>query len=354
MEAPSRLLDDQMRALGAAGVISRRAGPEALLRLFADPDPDGDSGDAAGASSSAVRVTLDPEAALELSGRGSGPIPTEAIDRARTAVDGFRSAVRSAALELPGRGDVLPRLQSLLASPEAGVEEIVGVIESDPAIVTGVLRASNVAAGTFATAALSVEDACVRLGNRVALAIAQQAAIRSILVLNNEPWVSLGDAWWAHAEAVSQVARKLAPGIGAAPQDGFLAGLLANVGEIAILAAAERWDDGGSATADGLLVAVREVMPAEHGRVGAVILEGWGYPQRWTKLARDHHGGLGVRRTPVQQLAALAHLLVLEADLTYVAPGPPGDASALATAVRIDLDEARAEAAAIAEAVTAA
>lgn len=330
VEAPSRLIDDRIREVGGLGAISRMAGPGVLARLV---------GEAQGNEDEPSVVSLNAADASELSGRLSGIHPA-AIAASRAAVEGFREAVRSGELGLPARASILQGLQSIAAGTEAGVDDIVALLESDPTVVTAVLHQANLAEGEFATSALSIREACLRLGNRSALRLAHRVALRSMLALHSSPWKDLGEAWWVCSDAIAELARELAPKIGASAQDGFLAGLLANVGELAILAAAETWDDGDSSSA--ILVAVRELLPREHGRVGESVLTSWGYPQRWTRLARDHHGGVGIRPTPLQSIATLSWALVLDSGLSYIAPGEPADVGLLCTWLRIDPAEARA------------
>ncbi len=342
VEAPSRIIDDRIRAAGGLGVISRMAGPGVLARFIEEVLDDGDGPSV---------VSLNVEDANALSGRTTSGLHPAQIAASRVAVDGFRKAVKSAELNLPARASVLPRIQTLATGTDAGVDEIVAVLESDPTVVTAVLHKANLAVSQFATSAMSMREACLRLGNRVALRLGHQVALRSMLALHSSPWKELADAWWVVSDAVAELSRELAPKIGATPQDGFLAGLLANVGELAILAAAESWDDGDSS--DALLVAVRELLPLEHGRVGEAVLASWGYPSRWTNLARDHHGGPGVRPTPLQSIATLSWALVLDQGLSYVAPGEPADVGRLCTWLRLDQAEAREAAQVIVDRLTA-
>lgn len=312
-EHPTPFLDRRIRQRGGLGCLPRERNRSALRALL-------DHIAAGGRGRRPELLALDETEAALLSGRTLALDPSW-IEAATAAVEGFRCAVASGELDLPGRGDLLPRLQELAEAPETGAPDVVAVLETDPVVVTSVLHAARLASAQFATRTSTVHDACVRLGNQSVVAIARAVAIRGALQLQLHPWHDYATAWWASSEATSHLARLLAPRIGLPPQDGFLAGLLTNLGELALLAEVERWDPDGRAV-DPLLVALREVMIREHSLIGGRLLDRWAFEPRWRPVVEGHHAP----RTsgPLARLALLSWGLVLREGLTYVGHDPDG------------------------------
>ena len=339
--APSARVDARLRASGALGCAGWTA--ESVARLVEPLVPADARADAG------TRVHLTAPDALAL----SGSVRSNSDDGLAN-LRGFKDALEGSAPPLPARGDLLPRLQDL-ARGEPGAAEVAAALESDPAAVTAVLHAANVAGAGFATPAASVRDACVRLGTRVVLALGHQAAIRGCLEFSRPPWTEHARRWWAHVEAASQLARQLAPACGLPPEDAYLASLLSNLGELAILVLADRWDQG--ADCEPLVDAARAVMLREHGRLGEDLLRQWDFDRRWRRLAARHHDGAANQASPLARIALLCWGLTLEQGQTYLgadraAPLEPWLRAhgcvvpELARSLSLDLTEARRRAAA--------
>ena len=294
-----------LRAGGALGCILKTSKKiDGALRPLLPTDPMARSG---------IRVVLSPRDALELSGSIGGDDPqTQGI---LDGLRGFRAAIEGDAPSLPARGDLLPRLQALTEG-EPGAAEVAAAIEPDPTAVVAVLHAANAAGAGFATRARSIRDACVRLGTGVVLALGQQVAIRGCLELIESPWREAADDWWRHTEVASQLGRQLAPQAGLRAEDGFLAGLLSNIGELAVLVQADRFGRGDAA--GPLFEAARAVMDREHGRLGEALLTGWEFGVQWRLLAARHHTPAEQERSRLARLAVLCWGLTLEQGLGYL------------------------------------
>jgi len=338
-DAPDDALRQRLLRMGAVGCLDREAEPELLRRLLEQAEPRGPLSHA---------VAGPERAGVEAPPRSRRPPRGRRLDgSAKPSVrESFADAVRSGELGLPGRGDLLPRLQLLARTPEAGVDEVCSIFEADPAAAAAVLAAANAPGFAFAGSARSVRQACVRLGSRMVLSLGQRVAIRGRMRLRKAPWDGLAVDWWRSCEAAAQLAGALAPAAGCLPDEALLATLLANIGELALLAEAERWDDGVETGA--LLEEAGWLMPTEHPRIGQALLSAWTFDKPWCRLALRHHD------PDAGSLAALTLLcteLVLEQGMTYLGASPDDPKSdvprKLAAGLGLELDVAREQAATI-------
>jgi len=332
-DTPDDALRQRLLRVGAVGCLARDAGPDQLRGLLEQPESGGPLNN----------VFAGPKRA-GVEGSRRRP-PPHRLTRPSVR-ESFAEAVRSGVLDLPARGELLPRLQSLARCPEAGVDEVCRVLEADPAAAAAVLAAANAPGFAFAVPARSVRQACVRLGNEMVLALGQRVAIRGRMRLRKAPWDGLAADWWRNSEAAAQLAGALAADAGCLPEEAHLASLLANIGELALLAEAERWDDG--AETEALLEETGWLMPTEHPRIGQDLLAAWTFDKPWCLLALQHHD------PEAGSLAALTLLsteLVQEQGVTYFGASPDNPASDLprhlATGLGLDLDVARERAATV-------
>jgi len=241
--------------------------------------------------------------------------------------------VAAGARTLPCVPACYEQLSAAIADPEAPVDDIGELIESDVAMCAKVLQLVNSAFFGLGRRIESAREATVYLGT---------TTLRS-LVLS----VEIFDTWrpnpplrgfTVEALAVhSQHVARLASALAVTPEDRettFTAGLLHDVGKL--LLATHRRDDMARvlAAAEGDARPAHrvelELLGLTHSEVGAYLLGLWGLPDTVVEAVAFHHAPERLSRRRVDPVAAvyLANLLVDAAQRADAEPAPdePGRA----------------------------
>ena len=250
-------------------------------------------------------LTLEPDHPL----RESPPVE-DPVDLLRKAVGAEEC--------IPAMAPCLGQVQELMAQPECGVHEVRAVLESDPSVVSTLLRTASSPSFGAARAPRTTHDACVVLGNRTALCIAHEAFVQS-LSMKTGPFADLGRRTWRNATATAHAARLLAAEQeGTLPETAYLIGLFHNIGDPVLLQAADRLRRQGVPLGTG---EVQEVSVALHEELGARLARKWSLPLLVATVASSHHGEPGplVDRTTRRylDLTRTAHCLATR----WVGPG---------------------------------
>jgi HD-like signal output (HDOD) protein len=72
-------------------------------------------------------------------------------------------------------------------------------------------------------------------------------------------------------------------------EEAFLAGLLHNIGELFLLKVLERRGNHREQPLGLTQVLVDEVLEAMHADIGYRLMQRWGNPEQYARVARDHH-----------------------------------------------------------------
>jgi len=268
----------------------------------------------------------------------------------RFPVTALVGAVRDGRLRLPAIAPIASDVQRLLSTPECGVQEVLDVVCEDPVLVTAILRRAQSADLAGSRLPLNLRSACLRLGNRRVLSIAQEVLVSGLFELQVEPWASVARAMWRNAVLTARTARALATALGHTDPEGtYVAGLVHNLGEIALLQLLAQGRQGAERV--DLDFCAREVA-RQHEEVGAILLRGWGFPPRLAHLAGTHHRGSfgGIHRSSSSsELVVLAWAMTLRAGHGYLPGLGAPDVGLLGEAVGVDPDEVDAMVAALSD-----
>ncbi len=186
---------------------------------------------------------------------------------------------------LPPAAPLLPDVRRLMGDLTAGLDEVLAVIDSDPAVAAEVLRSAQ---QMHAVDAGSLKDICLRLGNRRVLATAHEVLLRGQLAVEG-PLKRVGDKLWRNARVTARGAQVLAELMKLPDPDSYyVAGLLHNVGEVVMLRGfathleQETIEDLG-------LPKLAQAIADRHELLGRRVLEGWQMPESLVQLACFHH-----------------------------------------------------------------
>ncbi|MEE2829894.1 MAG: HDOD domain-containing protein [Myxococcota bacterium] len=208
--------------------------------------------------------------------------------------------LHSGEIQLPTIAPIAMDLQALLRRPTAGVESIVGVVEQDPAVASDVLRLANSSRYRAIVPITTLRNACLRLGNKTVVALAQEALLRDLFALGAGPVQQLARAMWENVIVTSQGARRIAIAKGMEDADEIqVAAMFHNLGELVLLrATAGLYRDARNWENPIFLAGIGREIARNHEAVGAMLLESWGLDDRYVRIARHHHqpeeGGLSV------------------------------------------------------------
>ena len=230
---------------------------------------------------------------IDLAGRAGGRVESRSRSRQgpRVPVQDLVHAVRTGRVELPAIAPIAGDVQRLLGDPECGVAQVLEVVEQDPAITAGILRVANSARFQAAVQIKTLRTACLRLGNKRVLVLAQEALLRDLFAVGSGPVGRLVDSLWRHVLVKANAAREIAARVGSRqPDEDQVAAMLADLGELALLrlcADQQRrtrgWDD------PRFVAALGDEVASAHEEVGGLLLDAWKMAPELVQLARAHH-----------------------------------------------------------------
>jgi HD-like signal output (HDOD) protein len=191
--------------------------------------------------------------------------------------------------ELRPLGAVATRVIALAASERFSAHELATTIASDQALSAKLLRLANSAYYGYPRRVATVRDAVVLLGFRQV----RQAALATSLVdaLPGSHALDYG-AFWQHSLAVGVTAELLARAEGAAQDEAFTAGVLHNIGRLAMdqhlpeafASALELARAQGLALRD----AERIVLGYTDAQLGGALVRAWQFPSSLAEAVERH------------------------------------------------------------------
>ena len=234
--------------------------------------------------------------------------------------------IQDGTLHLPPLDPVALELQALFENPAPDLGEVLAVVERDPAVAATILRLANSIRFQGGIAVSTLKAACIRLGNRRVLAIAQEVMVKE-LFSGGGAFGELANAMWENVLVTSQGARLLAERLpGLDPDEVHLAALFHNMGELVLLRVF-RTLVGGRQASDEDLALFADEMEKRHEEVGALLLRTWGIFPGFVRLAGCHHKEPLAPETPevrlLRHVVFAAWQMALREDFTYL-PGQDG------------------------------
>jgi len=212
------------------------------------------------------------------------------------------------------------RLDELTRNPNTRIEQVVTVLESDPALSARLLRLVNSAGYGLKVRCTSARHAAVLVGTRRLNQVATTAAILDLFDGNN----TLGVELLEHAAVVGSLCRYLGVHLGLPHDELFTCGFLHDIGKLMLLDAereryAELLAEFGSAP-DQMHLAERRLFGFDHAVLGAHVLAAWNIPEPVPRVIAWHHAPARAMQDTV--IAAMVQTLRLADLLAYVLPMP--------------------------------
>jgi HD-like signal output (HDOD) protein len=193
--------------------------------------------------------------------------------------------------QLPVFSPVALELQRIKTSETTSMAHVTAVIMKDQSLTTRILQVANSSFYGGLKKVETVSHAVVRLGvERVAnLALmASQAEAHHSRIPVIAAYMPL---LWQRAFASALGARWVAERTGyrSRAEEAFLAGLLHDVGELFLLKVLERLADDQEQPLPLTENLVGEILEGLHNEIGYRLMQHWGLPMQYARVARDHH-----------------------------------------------------------------
>lgn len=194
--------------------------------------------------------------------------------------------------QLPSPPSVALRLLELCNNPDTGVRPIVDTIQTDPALAAKILRSANSSYSGARKEIRSLQHAVSMIGTRVIASIALTFSLDS-QSLKKGRQADQYNAYWrrsiVQAAAAESLPRKLTQ---ASPGEMFTAGLLIDIGRLALLKVSpsgfERILDDCDPQESPGVAAEQQHLGFDHAELGARLLTTWKLPTWLCDVTRYH------------------------------------------------------------------
>ena len=204
--------------------------------------------------------------------------------------DGALQRIIGRVEKLPSLSTTYVALTDVLARDAPSIDDVVGVVEQDPAMCLKLLQLVNSAFFGLPRRVSAMREAITYLGIDLVKSLVLGAQIFAAAEAMDASGGSLA-TMQRHSVLVARVARAISPSQGGS--DAFMAGMLHDVGRIVLKLA----DPAAfaSVTAAALERAVpsyvveRERLGVTHAEAGAYILGSWGVPLAIVEAVAGHH-----------------------------------------------------------------
>jgi putative nucleotidyltransferase with HDIG domain len=200
--------------------------------------------------------------------------------------------LRQRVRELPALPEAVRRVQATLQDEDARADDCAVHIARDQALAAKTLRLANSAFYGVPGRVSSIQDAVQVLGLRTLSTLLQAAALTGGLGGSACKAFQAGE-FWRNSIGTAICARTLASELWLDPNVAFTAGLLHDIGRLAL--ATHFPEQFGAALAlqqrEKLppLQAERRVMGTDHAQVGALVAAHWHYPADIAQAIAQHH-----------------------------------------------------------------
>ncbi len=207
---------------------------------------------------------------------------------------------------------VLMRVLALMRNPEAALDQIEALAQSDAVLAAAVLRAANSAAYAPAAPVTTISRGLALMGMDQARKVLAAAGARTLFASASMTRL------WQHSLEIAAAMEYLASlSHITAPEEAFVTGLIHDIGRLALesipaeYAAAHR-----RIGAVCPMLADMVVAGEDHGALGAALLREWGLPEALVLAVEFHHRP----EVAPNRLAALVYLAEFATDANEDTP----------------------------------
>ena len=215
---------------------------------------------------------------------------------------------------LPVFNEVASRLRKAVDGP-GGAADLEAIIQTDQVLAAAVLRAANSSFYGGLTAIKTIRAAVTRLGIQQLLQIVFVVTEANRHEMKTASMKLFARMLWKHATSTAVSAQWLARRLDLAPlaEEAFLAGLVHDIGKLAIAAAIDSMESERGLQLEEAVV--NEIMDSLHTSAGIRLLEAWSIPDPYLSIVKQMHDESGDEASPSLNLVRLADLASRKAGL---------------------------------------
>jgi HD-like signal output (HDOD) protein len=194
--------------------------------------------------------------------------------------------------DLPLLPSVVAKLLSLSPYDEEYFEKVVSLAKEDPPFALRVIRLSNAASSSPASAISDIRRAVVRVGaHKISDLIASMAVMRVFF-----PKTQREKYMWVHSirtAVASKTIARMAPSLRVDPEEAYLCGLLTDIGRFVLMDIVPKkagYEDKNDWVPSRELVDIEmNLYGFDHAELGARVCVKWGMPHVVTTVVKYHH-----------------------------------------------------------------
>jgi putative nucleotidyltransferase with HDIG domain len=214
--------------------------------------------------------------------------------------------------KLPPLPGSVTRFHELLSNEKSSLAEIGQVAKTDPALTANILRVANSAFVAVSRRVEDVSHAVSLLGRQRLRESVLADALTGVLPPILPGFGIDARTYFTHCVAVAILARELAGRTKVTPDTAFLAGLLHDIGKLAVATYLTTTpSDVAESLRPGRRVALeteRRLLGFDHGVAGEILATQWRLPESAAIAARWHHAPDRAPPGASPPVAALVHL----------------------------------------------
>ena len=209
----------------------------------------------------------------------------------RSLVEMIDQHVSTKQVKLPAFNGTALRIQKEIAKEEPDTRMIEKSIVSDQSLTGEVLRVSNSSFYRGLSQVATVRDAIIRMGSKEVSNIVTLVALQHNFRSKDPIMHKIMGKLWRHSVGCAMGASWLAKqtGFQAICHETFVAGLLHDVGKLLILKAIDDMNVSGEIDQRPSNTLIDEAMQNLHTEQGNLLLNHWNLPEKYCRIARDHH-----------------------------------------------------------------
>lgn len=222
---------------------------------------------------------------------------------------------------LPGMPDVMREAHQMVTHPQTTPLQLARMIETDAAMVAGILKVANSAYYGFRGKVATIEHASALFGTRrlAELMMAMSAGGLMGAAMDGYGWAA-GDLW-RHSVAVAVAASEIAGSVRSdAFENAYMAGLLHDVGKIILEPVVRErrvlFDHYFAVYPEKTIqYAERDILGFDHAVIAAILCKHWNLPRPITFAIRHHHQPSSVGDHHLSHIVHLADIVITNTAL---------------------------------------
>jgi putative nucleotidyltransferase with HDIG domain len=234
----------------------------------------------------------------------------------------FKKEILETIKGLPPMSPAQNKIVTMLGAPDVNINEVIELIQYDPAVTSGVLKLVNSAYFGLSQQVTSIKQAVVLLGfkqvHRIVLTVSFSPVMNSKISGYGLP----SGALWQHSVATAVASETIARTIEYPQADeAFTAALMHDIGKIALSSFVDEYyqriDEESRAAGESFEVIEKKILGIDHAEAGAIILKNWGIPKNLFMPVLWHHSPETCTDNDVSPIVDIVHL----ADNLCIASG---------------------------------